>query len=806
MDFLTASVKVVIDDSNVAAKLSSVRSQVAREVERMQANFNRINMRRLIAEITIALTAITDITRRCLEAAGGAAEIHNAFDRIFNGLSVQARKWSDQFAEDIGRARISVEQWLSSFQLTYQVLGMAREKAFEFSKALVEAALNVALLKGKLDIEVIRDFQSGIIGNVRAVRQYGIAISEAAMRQEMFNLKWRQSFDSLSELQKAQLRTNIVIRSAKYAAGEAQDAMTRWAGQVLTLQGRFTNLKIAIGERILPLFIGLLKQLNEYLKVNEKLMAQQIGAALLKFWEGIVNVVVWLKEHYFWIRNTVVVLASLYTAYKVTQLVHKFSIETMAVVSVCRTLYASLVGAVGLISGFTLLGGALLILPIAYTVYRISQLLSCVQELDEALRNAAKAKEKYNILFDVKLVDKFLAGESKLKDKTTELAKAIKDYGEKGKWWASATRESMLGELEIEKKRVALGTGLGSRKELLAFELRMYKEKLDAFDKAELDMRSASVETFDDAKMNMLRAYSELVKQNLKLKEANKAFVLDTTEGNAVMYGILRGHDKEYTAAKHMQLEYQAAAYRGFGIKEQDIDEWLLQEHTKVLNELAIKSNDFFAGFQAGVNQMKLDIITWGQIGASVTKQVSSSMSDSLYSMLADGAHFRDAMRGFFLDILKSFLKMQTDMISQKATTSWIGPIVSALTSGVSRIFNPPATTGGTFTASEYHRGTNFAGMASSSRELPISLFDNAPRFHLGSREVPSILEKGERVIPKGGSDGNNVVVNFIDQTTEKHTIKQESFKQEDQYIVNVFLKNYNDGKELYQTLGPSRV
>lgn len=45
------------------------------------------------------------------------------------------------------------------------------------------------------------------------------------------------------------------------------------------------------------------------------------------------------------------------------------------------------------------------------------------------------------------------------------------------------------------------------------------------------------------------------------------------------------------------------------------------------------------------------------------------------------------------------------------------------------------------------------------TRSMPASAFIGAPRYHLGIDEVPAILQRGERIIPRGGSAGPSIVI-----------------------------------------------
>lgn len=72
---------------------------------------------------------------------------------------------------------------------------------------------------------------------------------------------------------------------------------------------------------------------------------------------------------------------------------------------------------------------------------------------------------------------------------------------------------------------------------------------------------------------------------------------------------------------------------------------------------------------------------------------------------------------------------------------------------------------GGALIAGVLHNGGIAGNDNTPSRVVPMALFAGAKRYHgggvIGADEVPAILQRGERVIPRGGSSGGGIVVNL---------------------------------------------
>ena len=83
--------------------------------------------------------------------------------------------------------------------------------------------------------------------------------------------------------------------------------------------------------------------------------------------------------------------------------------------------------------------------------------------------------------------------------------------------------------------------------------------------------------------------------------------------------------------------------------------------------------------------------------------------------------------------------------------------------------------------ASIYHSG-GIAGMGGLTRNVDPSIFSGAPRYHSGGiagltpGEIPAILQKGERIIPRGGSQSNgnkSTIINIDARNADAGQIAQ---------------------------------
>jgi len=137
-------------------------------------------------------------------------------------------------------------------------------------------------------------------------------------------------------------------------------------------------------------------------------------------------------------------------------------------------------------------------------------------------------------------------------------------------------------------------------------------------------------------------------------------------------------------------------------------------------------------GMIDGLKEVKGETVDFAKTAKDAVTGSFKSMEDGIINFVETG---KLSFTDFANTILEGILRIQI----QQA-------IIQPLANGLSGMFSS-----GTTTASVNHTG-GFAG-SGPTRNVPIDVFANAPRFHSGGMirqdEIPAILQKGEMVVPR---------------------------------------------------------
>ncbi len=252
---------------NIIAKTAGFTKGV-RGTRKAMMSFNSTiqNTKRLLVGL-IAGSGVIRGFRSLLTVASEITETMSKFNVVFGENASAMEAWSLAFADSVGRARKDILSFAAELQDIFVPLGFARSEAELFAKSLVQLGVDVASFNEKLDIDVMRSFTSAIVGSHRAVRQYGIAISESRIQQEVYNQGLDKSFAKLTDMEKVFLRYVIILNDTKDAQGDAIRTQDDYANQLKRMKASVTNLQVEIGEKLLPAMVGVLKTVRSLVEV-----------------------------------------------------------------------------------------------------------------------------------------------------------------------------------------------------------------------------------------------------------------------------------------------------------------------------------------------------------------------------------------------------------------------------------------------------------------------------------------------------------------------------------------------------------
>lgn len=234
---------------------------------------------------------VLGLTHCALEAAHLQEAVAKT-EQAFGSATPKVLAMADELARKFGVVRKEILDTAASFGLMLQGAGITRELSADLSVALSRIAVDAASYFDVSMQEAIQRLQSGLSGEMEAVRRWGVNLSETNIVRQarVMGYDARDSQD-LDQNTKTLIRYKLIMEGLSAAQGDAERSQGRLVGQWKLFTGQVTELAMAYGERLIPILTAGLHVLNFFLGawVGIEQAINRAGKALLNWTGGLLG-------------------------------------------------------------------------------------------------------------------------------------------------------------------------------------------------------------------------------------------------------------------------------------------------------------------------------------------------------------------------------------------------------------------------------------------------------------------------------------------------------------------------------------
>ncbi len=261
-----------------------------------------------------------------------------------------------------------------------------------------------------------------------------------------------------------------------------------------------------------------------------------------------------------------------------------------------------------------------------------------------------------------------------------------------------------------------------------------------------------------EALKNVASEYYDIIDKTAQLKEDDRWRDIASQEAESVanlnlQYAELTGTLQEQYALQVLLLKAQKDRESiGKSESEKTALSKIFGEQIRMAELKGTGS--YYQGFLEGADELRRTLPTafdGGMQAANAFKDALQDVSDAFVDMAFEG-------KASFSDLVTSMIKDMARLAMQQTTNSAISSIFGLFTGVFSGGVGYDAALGKTgYGIVPFHHSGGVVGDPSTpSKPVNMAIFANAKRYHSGlaSDEFPAILQRGETVIPRGGSAG----------------------------------------------------
>lgn len=218
-----------------------------------------------------------------IDISSQLTEVQNVVDVTFGKMSSKVEDFTKNSIEQFGMSELSVKKYASTFQAMGSAMGIdtaligtankflnkQTDGYVGLSNSMADVSLNLTKLTADMasfynveQKDVADDLASIFTGSTRPLRQYGIDLTQATLKEWALSQGMNANIQSMTQAEKAMLRYQYVLAHTGAAQGDFARTADTWANQTRILMQNFEQLGAIIGGTFINMLKPMVKALN----------------------------------------------------------------------------------------------------------------------------------------------------------------------------------------------------------------------------------------------------------------------------------------------------------------------------------------------------------------------------------------------------------------------------------------------------------------------------------------------------------------------------------------------------------------
>ena len=241
--------------------VTKARDTTLRIGESFQKLGQRVNQigRSMVLSVTAPFVALVGFS---VKTASDVQEMENLIAVTFGNATQSVEEWADRTAVAVNRSSDVMLRAAGDFAAFLKPLGIAPDRIAPMSIALSQLVTDVSSFRNIAEQDVFIKFFSGLAGEPEAMRRLGVDIGQTAIAAELLALGFEGVAIEASQSQKVLARYNIIMRQTADAQGDAVRTSEFFENQTRGLSATIRDIRIAIGNQLLPVATELVGKLR----------------------------------------------------------------------------------------------------------------------------------------------------------------------------------------------------------------------------------------------------------------------------------------------------------------------------------------------------------------------------------------------------------------------------------------------------------------------------------------------------------------------------------------------------------------
>ena len=215
----------------------------------------------------VSVGAIVKFGKDCIEAASNMQEVGNVMNVTFGKNAQLIENWAKTSAASFGLSKKAGEDYSGLYGTMAKQFGITLDRATKMSIELTKLTGDVASFYNTTDKIASTKLKSIFTGETESLKELGVVMTEANLNAYAMEKGFGKTVKQMSEQEKVLLRYGFVMEKLQHVQGDFARTSDGWANSVRLLKLNLENLKVEIGNELLPVAAQGLAVVNKGLQV-----------------------------------------------------------------------------------------------------------------------------------------------------------------------------------------------------------------------------------------------------------------------------------------------------------------------------------------------------------------------------------------------------------------------------------------------------------------------------------------------------------------------------------------------------------
>lgn len=267
-------VKVTADTTGLDAGLKTAQDGIKKVDDSVKTASTGMssfmgNLKKLGATMGVVFAGkeVAQFAKDAVLAASTMNESVSKVQVVFGETSDEVLKFGKTAATSMGISNQKAIEAAGTYGNLLQAVGLTQAKSQEMSTTMVQLAADLASFNNTSVDDALNALRSGLSGETEPLKRFGVALNDVTLKNKALAMGLIETTSGvLPPAIKAQATYALVMEQTKLAQGDYARTSEGTANTIKTLQAKFADASVAVGNMLLP-------ALNLLLKISAPIVA-----------------------------------------------------------------------------------------------------------------------------------------------------------------------------------------------------------------------------------------------------------------------------------------------------------------------------------------------------------------------------------------------------------------------------------------------------------------------------------------------------------------------------------------------------